>query len=83
MVEISVIQKSISENTTGEFRLWLSFGEFSISSTEYNRYGEITDYCVVNRITSNKDKAMCIFKKIVENTVSACTLEDVICDLIC
>ncbi|MBO5313384.1 MAG: hypothetical protein J6B29_05400 [Clostridia bacterium] len=72
-----------TEIGTSEFELRMENGEYSIYCYEYDDKGDLKDSDVVKSITPSKERAEEIFDLIVRNCVSACTLEDVIVDLIC
>ena len=83
MATVGNAQKRISKNTVCEYKLLLSINGYSIECTEYDNYGSIKDFSAVKNITYLKETAQEIFQKVVKHRVCACTLYDVISDLIC
>ena len=81
MVKAEVQQ--INENVYAVYELLLENGDYAISCEEINKSGAQIDYCYVGDITRDKEWANRIFDVVVKNKVCACTLLDVICDLIC
>lgn len=83
MEKIKITKKRISRKTVCEYSLHSENSEFSISCCELDKNGEITDYSQVKNAFSNLEKANDAYCKIIKHKVSACTLYDVIYDLIC
>ncbi|MBO5262021.1 MAG: hypothetical protein J6B45_03145 [Clostridia bacterium] len=73
----------LSKNTSCCYKLLHMADGYAISCVEYDRLGNIVDSCTVRDITINRNVARDMFNKIVSNKVCACTLCDVICDLLC
>ena len=76
-------RKRISNKTVVEYTLTRKGGGYSIECVEYGNGGIVNDRANVNEITGLFCVAKRIFNLIVNNGVTACTLYDVICDLIC
>ena len=76
-------KRKISEETTAYYLLIRENEEYSIIIEEKNLKKETTDFAKVDSITPNEAMAKSIFAKIVKNKVCACTLYDIIYDLMC
>ena len=76
-------RKRISKRTVVEYTLDCKKSGYSIECVEYGNDGVVKDKSEVNDITTLLCVAKRIFNLIVSNSVTACTLYDVICDLIC
>lgn len=76
-------RRKIAKNINVVYELICEEGEYSFSCFEYDDKGVITDECLVRSVTVNRSFAEEIFEKLVNNKVCACTLKDIICDLIC
>ena len=83
MTTVGKAQKRISKHTVCEYKLCFANEEYSIVCTEYGNDGEVKDFSLVKSFTSAEMVAKEIFQKIVRYRVSACTLYDIISDLIC
>ena len=78
-----VVRRKISSITSATYTLTFENNEYSIACVEQNEEGSVTDFAKVKCITSSEERAKEIFSKITKNKVCACTLCDVVCDLIC
>ena len=76
-------KRKISKETTAYYLLIKEDEEYSIIIEEKNLENETTDFAKADRFTSNEAMAKSFFAKIVKNKVCACTLCDIICDLMC
>ena len=76
-------RKRISRQTVVEYILTCDGDAYSIECLEYENSGAVGDRVKIKEITTLYCDAERIFKLIVNNGVTACTLYDVICDLIC
>ncbi len=83
MATIGNARKRISKSTVCEYRLILLGAEYSIECTEYDNYGSVKDFSAIKNITSLEKTAQELFQKIVRHRACACTLYDIISDLIC
>lgn len=77
------LERRISDKTLAEYEAYIKDGEYSIKVTEYDNEGNISDLCQVDCITADKNRARELLEVIADMTVCACTLCDVIIDLIC
>ena len=76
-------RKRISRQTVVEYTLTCEGGAYSIECVEYENDEIEKDRTKINEVTTLFCVAERIFNLIVNNGVTACTLNDVICDLIC
>ena len=76
-------RKRISKCTVVEYILTCEGGGYSIECVEYGNDGMVNDRTKIQEITTLLSVAERIYNLIVNNGVTACTLYDVICDLIC
>ncbi|MBE6674680.1 MAG: hypothetical protein E7596_06200 [Ruminococcaceae bacterium] len=83
MGTIANARKRISKHTVCEYKLIFSDSEYSIECTERDNFGRVTDYSLVKSITSLEEIAREMFQSIVKYGTCACTLYDIITDLIC
>ena len=83
MATIRTEKRQINKELSAIYELVLEDGDYSISCLEENRFGECTDFCCVHEVSQDEQFANAIYEKIVKNNVCACTLFDVINDLIC
>ena len=75
--------RQINKEVSAVYELLCENGNYAISCREKNKDGICVDCCYVSDITIDKKRAELIFEAVVKNKVCACTLLDVICDLIC
>lgn len=83
MATVGNAQKRISKHTVCEYKLLVSSAGYSIECTEYDNYGTVKDFSSVKNITTVEENAREMFEKIVRHRACACTLYDIISDLIC
>ena len=83
MSRVKVESRRINNKFRVVYELLLENEEYAISCSELTLEGEMLDSCCVRDISPNEKYANEIFEAIVKNRVCACTLYDIICDLIC
>ena len=75
--------RRITQSTKAEYELILEGGQYTVSITEYDNFGNIKDYAVARNYTSIREKAEKTLKMLCDGRASACTLCDIIYDLMC
>jgi pyruvate formate-lyase activating enzyme-like uncharacterized protein len=75
--------KRITQNTIAEYELILEDGQYTVSITEYDNFGNKKDYAAAKNYTSIKAKGEEALMLLYKGRVSACTLCDIIYDLMC
>lgn len=80
---VKIEQARISSITSCVYFLAYDNKEYSVICREYGNDGEIKDESVIKGVTPNEKTAEEILSILAKNGVCACTLADVVIDLIC
>ena len=80
---IDVKKVKISEKTLCVYSLILENNAYTVECKEQDKSGRVKDSASVKDITTEQEVAKEIFQKVARNGVCACTLFDVVSDLIC
>ena len=83
MVTIKKEKRQINVRVFAIYELVYDGESYAISCMEQSKWGECLDFCRVPDFTRDEKCANSIYETIVKNGVCACTLFDIVNDLIC